>query len=124
MNDYERNLFHGECPFNGKKCDKDIDCIKCKVEHKERKSMAKKESQTLEKCKKCVDNEVRQWNRTTLSDLEKYAMERYIIWGIVQLALYMLNFDEYNAFKEYIWTEYGFNVGGTSGDKSEEDFED
>ena len=120
MNDYERNLFHGICPFKGKKCDKDIDCIKCKTEHKERRSMAKKESQTLVKCKKCVDNEVKQWNRTTLSDLEKYALERYIIWGIVQLALYMLSFDEYNAFKEYIWTEYGFNVGGTSGDKLED----
>ena len=44
MNDYEKNLFHGECPFNGKKCDKDIDCIKCKIEHKERKLMTREEA--------------------------------------------------------------------------------
>ena len=75
-----------------------------------------KESQKLTDCKRCVDNTVKDWNKTNLSDLEKWSREEGIVWGIVKLALYMLNFDEYNALKEYIWTEYGFNVGGTSGD--------
>lgn len=78
-----------------------------------------KESQKLKDCKKCVDSTVKDWNKTNLSDLEKWSREEGIIWGIVKLALYMLNLDEYNALKEYIWTEYGFNVGGTSGDKYE-----
>lgn len=81
----------------------------------------KKESETLRKCKSCVDKEVAQWNRTNLSDLEKWSIEEGIVWGIVELAMFMLNFEEYNAFKEYIWTEYGYNVGGTSGDKLLED---
>jgi hypothetical protein len=76
----------------------------------------KKESQRLKDCKKCVDVTVVDWNKTTLNDIEKWSTEELIIWGIVKLALYMLNFDEYCEFKEYIWTEYGYNVGGTSGD--------
>lgn len=78
-----------------------------------------KESQKLKDAKRCVDNTVRDWNKTRLSDIEKWSIEQGIIWGIVKLALYMLDFNEYNALKEYIWTEYGYNVGGTSGDKGD-----
>ena len=38
---------------------------------------------------------------------------------MVKAFLYFLNFDEYNEIKEYIYQTYGFNVGGTSGDKLE-----
>lgn len=76
----------------------------------------KKESQRLKDCKKCVDSTVADWNKTNLTDIEKWSTEELIIWGITKLALYMLNFEEYCALKEYIWTEYGYNVGGTSGD--------
>ena len=75
-----------------------------------------KESQNLKDCKKCVDVTVADWNKTTLTDIEKWSTEELIIWGIVKLALYMLNFEDYCALKEYIWTEYGYNIGGTSGD--------
>ena len=70
----------------------------------------------LERAKACIDKEVKQWGLTTLSDIEKYWTLKYIVWGIVDLALYMLNFDDYNRFKQYIYDRYGYNVGGTTGD--------
>lgn len=79
------------------------------------------ESQKLKDAKKCVDVVVRDWNRTNLSDIEKWSVEQGIIWGIVHLALYMLSFEDYNSLKEYIWTEYGYNVGGTTGDSFEQE---
>lgn len=75
------------------------------------------ESKRLQDAKKCVDSTVTNWNRTSLSDIEKWSVEQGMIWGILRLALYLLNLEEYNTLKEYIWTEYGYNAGGTSGDK-------
>lgn len=66
----------------------------------------------LEKAKKCVDSEVKGWNKTTLSDLEKYALEKYIVWGILDLALYLLTNEDYQKLKQYIYDAYGYNVGG------------
>ena len=37
MNDYERQLFNGKCPYTDIPCDKDIECFKCSVEAEERK---------------------------------------------------------------------------------------
>lgn len=37
MNDYERQLFNGKCPYTDEECNKDIECLKCPVEEKERK---------------------------------------------------------------------------------------
>ena len=73
-------------------------------------------TQKYDKAKACIDQIVTSWDRTTLSDLEKYSREMYIIWGAVDMALYMLSIDEYNELKEYIYQRYGYNVGGTSGD--------
>ena len=39
MNDYERELFNGKCPYTDLICDKDIECVVCPVEEEERKSM-------------------------------------------------------------------------------------
>lgn len=75
-----------------------------------------KHTQNYEKAKACVDQTVKEWNRTTLSDLEKWSLERWQIYGMCHAFLRFLNFDEYNDIKEYIWQAYGFNVGGTSGD--------
>jgi len=36
MNTYERHIFNGKCPFTDKPCDKDIDCIECKINHEEK----------------------------------------------------------------------------------------
>lgn len=66
----------------------------------------------LQKAIDCVDNEVPRWNRTQLTDLEKWSYERLIIWGIVDLALYILTPKDYQALKQYIYDEYGYNVGG------------
>lgn len=66
----------------------------------------------LQKAIACVDKEVSGWNRTQLTDLEKWSYERLIIWGIVDLALYILTPKDYQALKQYIYDEYGYNVGG------------
>ena len=66
----------------------------------------------LDRAKECVDQTVESWNRTTLSDLEKWSTEELIIWGIVKMALRFLNFNDYNKLKQYIYDEYGYNVGG------------
>lgn len=76
-------------------------------------------NKNYQKAKAAVDQVVKQWNRTTLSDLEKFSRETWIVYGMVHAFLYYLNFDEYNEIKEYIWKTYGFNVGGTSGDMLE-----
>ena len=75
-----------------------------------------KHTQNYERAKKAVDQVVKDWNKTTLSDIEKYMIEWWQIHGMVHAFMYFLDFDEYNDIKEYIWQEYGFNVGGTSGD--------
>ena len=72
--------------------------------------MSKKDSRNLERAKKCVDQTVKDWNKTTLSDIEKWSLEEHIIWGIVHMALFFLDFNDYEALKEYIWTEYGYDV--------------
>ena len=76
-------------------------------------------SQALDKAKACVDQCVRDWGKTTLSDLELYSREMFIIWGMTDMALRFLNFNDYNAFKEYVYQEYGCNLGGTTGDYAE-----
>lgn len=65
-----------------------------------------------ERAKACVDKTVKDWNRTNLSDLEKWSREEFIIWGEVNMALRFLNFNDYNRLKQYIYDEYGYNVGG------------
>lgn len=67
---------------------------------------------TLDKFKACVDQCVRSWNRTKLTDLEKWGTERLIIWGITDAALFVLPLNDYQKLKDYIYQEYGFNVGG------------
>lgn len=44
-------------------------------------------------------------------------IEEYEIWGAVHLALYILNFDEYNRLKKYIYNRYGYDVGGAADDQ-------
>lgn len=36
MNDYERQLFSGKCPYTDMECTTDKDCIDCEVEAEER----------------------------------------------------------------------------------------
>lgn len=76
-------------------------------------------TKNYQKAKAAIDQIVKQWDRTTLSDLEKYCRESWIVYGMVHAFLYYLDFGEYNEIKEYIYQTYGFNVGGTSGDKLE-----
>ena len=42
MNDYEREIFYGRCPYTGKPCDKDIDCVKCEVDEEEKNDTKRK----------------------------------------------------------------------------------
>ena len=39
MNDYERQLFNGKCPYTDEPCDRDIECHICEVEEAERDYM-------------------------------------------------------------------------------------
>ena len=73
-----------------------------------------------ESAKSLIDQEVKDWNRTTLSDLEKWHREWWIIQGMVHMALAILSFDDYNRLKQYVYDEYGFNVGGVNDDVSME----
>lgn len=74
----------------------------------------------LEKAKRCVDSIVADWNKTSLSDLEKWSIEEFMIWGIGHMALYFLNFNDYHKFKQYVYDKYGYNLGGV-GDINEEE---
>ena len=71
-------------------------------------------SKLLDRCKKCVDQVYIDWNKAIISNSEKRQIEEYEAWGIVHLALYILNFDEYNEFKRYIYEKYGYDPGGVS----------
>lgn len=66
----------------------------------------------LDKAKACVDQVVHSWNRTRLTDIEKWSTEELIIWGVVDLAMYLLSPKDYQALKQYIYDQYGYNVGG------------
>lgn len=86
--------------------------------------MKKEKSELYNRCCKCVDQIYIDWNKTTLSTTEKKTVEDYMAWGVVKLALYILNTDEYNAFKEYIYDKHGYDAGGVrSGQMSIEEWE-
>ena len=36
------------------------------------------------------------------------------IGGVLQTALHLLNFTDYNEIKQYIYTQYGYDPGGCS----------
>lgn len=73
-------------------------------------AMRKRESDALIRAKKCIDQTVKQWNCTTLSDLEKYCREWWLVEGEFRMALYFFNTDDYFKLKQYILDEYGFKV--------------
>lgn len=65
-----------------------------------------------EKAKKCIDQFVHDWNKTTLCDLEKWSTEEILIQGAAHMALYFLDFSDYHRLKEYVYAEYGYDIGG------------
>lgn len=71
-------------------------------------------SKILERCKKSVDSVFIDWEKTTLSKKEKRCIEEYMAWGMVHLALYILETDEYYAFKKYIYDTHGYDAGGVA----------
>lgn len=38
----------------------------------------------------------------------------HFIGGVLQTALHLLNFEDYNEIKQYIYTQYGYDPGGCS----------
>ena len=82
--------------------------------------MARKFSENFAKAQKCITQIATEWNRTTLSDLEKWGTESQLIHGVFALALYILDEKEYNALKEWVEEEYGFHGFG-SGTYDEKD---
>lgn len=82
-------------------------------------------SKILERCKKSVDSVFIDWEKTTLSKKEKRCIEEYMAWGMVHLAMYILDFDEYNEFKRYIYEAHGYDAGGVrSGQMTLEEMEE
>ena len=69
-------------------------------------------SQLFEKCKQCIDSVYISWDKTKLSTKEKRTIEEYEVWGIVKLALYILNNKEYDQLKQYIYDKHGYDPGG------------
>jgi len=65
-----------------------------------------------ERAKSVIDQTVKDWDQTILSDLEKWHKEWWLVHGMVHMALVFLNFDDYNRLKQYVYDEYGFNCGG------------
>lgn len=63
-------------------------------------------TKNLERAIACIDKEVASRGKTSLTFIE------YIIWGIVDYALYILSDKEYQELKQYIYDRYGYNVGG------------
>ncbi len=70
------------------------------------------DSEKLQSSKACVDQIVNTWNRTYLTDIEKWSTEELIIWGVFDLALFLLSQSDYQKLKDYVWQKYGYNVGG------------
>ena len=83
-----------------------------------------KHSKNYDKAKSLIDQTVKTWGKTNLSEIEKYMREWWIVHGMVKAYLLFLSFEEYNDIKEYIWQQYGFNVGGTSGDLTDKDYKE
>ena len=55
----------------------------------------------------------------TIDQFYKFTNERYIqesqlhfIGGVLQVALHLLPFDDYNSIKFYIFEKYGYDPGG------------
>lgn len=75
-------------------------------------------SKLLERCKMCVDSVYRNWsicNKITKDEQREHA--NWEAWGIVHLALYILNFSEYNELKRYIYQMHGYDAGGATDDQ-------
>lgn len=62
----------------------------------------------LDRLKACIDQTVSAWNRTKLTEIEKYSREQMIIWGIFDAALFVLSSNDYEKLKEYTKENYGF----------------
>lgn len=69
-------------------------------------------SKIFERCCQCVDSVFIDWEKTRLSTKEKRNIEECEVWGIVHLALYILDNNEYFAFKRYIYEKHGYDPGG------------
>ncbi|MBO7673277.1 hypothetical protein J6S88_07730 [bacterium] len=70
-----------------------------------------KKETNLDKFKACIDKEVKAWNMTTLSELEKFYQNKMIVWGIMEAALYILPFKDYQTLIQYVYDKYGYNYG-------------
>ena len=42
MNNYERQIFNGKCPYTNNPCDLDIDCVDCWVDEQERQEIGER----------------------------------------------------------------------------------
>ncbi len=69
----------------------------------------------LDRAKTCMDQFVTDWNKTNLSDIEKWSIEEWLIQGAAHMALYFLDFNDYCKLKQYVYEEYGYDIGVMKG---------
>lgn len=62
----------------------------------------------LEKIKKCIKDTVNNWDKTTLTDIEKWSVEKQLVSGIARCALYILPEKEYQKLRLWTIDNYGF----------------
>ena len=80
------------------------------LKDKRRRPMNNKE--IFERLKAAADTEVEQWNKTRLSDIEKYQLSVYYLGGICRAALFVLPTDLYLKFASYLDDKYGYEIKG------------
>jgi hypothetical protein len=66
---------------------------------------------TVSEVKDCIKKTIDQYY---CQSSKKYIEESqlYFIGGVLQTALHLLMFNDYNEIKQYIYTQYGYDPGG------------
>lgn len=70
---------------------------------------------SLDRAKKCMDQFVTDWDKTNLSDMEKWFTGEWLIQGAAHMALYFLDFNDYYKLKQYVYEKYRYDIGGMKG---------
>ena len=72
-------------------------------------------AEIYKKCQDCIDQKMHHYTgRIKNTRAGERSWEEYVIWGIVDLALFVLPNKEYFEFKRWIYDTYGYDVGGAA----------
>ena len=62
----------------------------------------KKHTNNYDKLVACILSEIDQWRRTQCSEIEQRVHVQEMVYGIVRAALFVLSYQEYQDFIEFI----------------------